>query len=57
MLSDGPKRLRKTWQELTTAACTETDPERLANIMEEIFAALEERQQTLILAQGSSAET
>jgi len=43
MLSDGPKRLKKTWDELTAAASTETDPETLGTILEEILAALEER--------------
>ena len=46
MHSDGPKRLKKTWEELTTAAAIETDPEKLGNILEEILAALEERQRT-----------
>jgi hypothetical protein len=43
MPSDGPQRLKKTWEELVAAASTETDPEKLAMTMEEIFAALEER--------------
>jgi hypothetical protein len=43
MLSDGPKRLKKTWEELTAAAAMETDPEKLGTILEEILAALEER--------------
>lgn len=47
MLGDGPKRLKKTWEELVTAASMETDPEKLAMTMEEIFAALEERERTL----------
>jgi len=47
MLSNGPKRPRKAWEELTAAAVMETDPEKLGTIMEEIFAALEERQRTL----------
>jgi hypothetical protein len=46
MLGDGPKRLEKTWEELTTAAAMETDPEKLGTILEEILAALEERQRT-----------
>jgi hypothetical protein len=46
MPSDGPKRLKKTWEELTTAASIETDPEKLGTILEEILAALEERQRT-----------
>jgi hypothetical protein len=29
MLSDSPKRLKKTWEELTAAASMETDPEKL----------------------------
>ena len=47
MLSNGPKRPKKAWEELTAAAAMETDPEKLGTIMEEIFAALEERQRTL----------
>jgi len=47
MLSDSPKRLKKTWEELTAAASMETDPEKLGTILEEILAALEERQRTL----------
>jgi hypothetical protein len=43
MLSDSPKRLKKTWEELTAAASMETDPEKLGTILEEILAALEER--------------
>jgi hypothetical protein len=54
MLSDGPKRLKKTWEELTATASMETDPEKLATIMEEIFAALEERERTLSLSQDPS---
>ncbi len=37
MRSDGPKRLEKTWEELATAASMETDPEKLATILEEIL--------------------
>jgi len=51
MFSDGPKQARKTWEELSAAASAETDPEKLANIMEEIFAALEERERLLSLPQ------
>jgi hypothetical protein len=47
MLSDGPKRPDKSWEQLVAAASIETDPEKLATIMEEIFAALEERERTL----------
>ena len=49
MLSDSPKRLEKTWEELTAAAAMETDPEKLGTILEEILAALEKRQRTLSL--------
>jgi hypothetical protein len=55
MLSDGPKRLKKTWEELVVAASMETDPEKLAMTMEEIFAALEERERTLSLSQNPSS--
>ena len=54
MLSDGPKRLKKTWEELVAAASMETDPEKVATIMEEIFAALEERERILSLSQNPS---
>lgn len=54
MLSNGPKRLKKTWEELVAAASMETDPEQLAITMEEIFAALEERERTLSLSQNPS---
>jgi uncharacterized alpha-E superfamily protein len=53
MLSDSPKRLKKTWEELTAAASMETDPEKLGTILEEILAALEERQRTLSLPQNA----
>jgi hypothetical protein len=54
MLSDDPKRLKKTWEELVAVAAMETDPEKLATIMEEIFAALEERERVLSLSQNPS---
>lgn len=55
MLSDGPKkRLEKTWEELVSAASMETDPEKLATMLEEILAALEERERTLSLPQNPS---
>jgi hypothetical protein len=54
MLSDGPMRLKKSWEELAAAASMETDPEKLATIMEEIFALLEERERTLALLQDPS---
>jgi hypothetical protein len=53
MHSDSPKRLKKTWEELTAAASMETDPEKLGTILEEILAALEERQRTLSLPQNA----
>jgi hypothetical protein len=55
MLSDSPKRLEKNWEELAAAASIETDPEKLATIFEEIFAALEERERTQSLPQKPSA--
>jgi uncharacterized protein YllA (UPF0747 family) len=56
MVSDGPKkRLDKNWEELVAAASLETDPEKLATMLEEIFAALEERERTLSLRQNPSA--
>jgi hypothetical protein len=54
MLSDGPKRIEKTWEELAAAASMETDPEKLATILEVILAALEERERTLSLPQNAS---
>jgi hypothetical protein len=55
MLSDGSRtRREKTWEELVSAAAMETDPERLAMMMEEIFAFLEERERTLSLPQTPS---
>jgi uncharacterized protein YllA (UPF0747 family) len=55
MVSDGPKkRLEKNWEELVAAASMETDPEKLATMLEEIFAALEERERTLSLRQNPS---
>jgi hypothetical protein len=54
MLSDGPKRLKKTYAELAAAASMETDPEKLGTILEEIFAALEERERILSLPQNPS---
>lgn len=55
MVSDDPKkRLQKTCDELVAAASVETDPEKLATMLEEIFAALEERERTLSLRQNPS---
>ncbi len=48
MLSSGPAQHRRTWEELASAAKKETDSEKIATIMEEIFAALEEREQTCL---------
>jgi hypothetical protein len=47
MINDAPKQARKSWDELLTAASRETDPEKIANLAEEIFAALEERERTM----------
>jgi hypothetical protein len=46
MLSDDRMQLKKPWQELVAAASVEADPEKLALLMEEIFAALEERERS-----------
>jgi hypothetical protein len=54
MLSDGQKRPR-TLEELAAATSVETDPEKIATILEEILAALEERERTLSLPQNPSA--
>jgi len=55
MLSDDPKkRVENNWEELVAAASMETDPEKLATMLEEIFAALEERERTLTLRQNPS---
>lgn len=42
--NNGAKSAKKSWEELVTAAAMETDPEKVAYIAEEIFAALEERE-------------
>jgi hypothetical protein len=52
MPSEGPKQAEKTWEELVAAASLEADPEKLGTILEEIFAALEERERTLSLPQN-----
>lgn len=44
MFSEDVEQPKKSWQELIAAASAETDPEKLGTIMEEIFAALEERE-------------
>jgi mannitol/fructose-specific phosphotransferase system IIA component (Ntr-type) len=46
MISDAPTQRNKTWEELASAASKETDPDEVATIAEEIFAALEERERT-----------
>jgi hypothetical protein len=46
MLSDDPRQRKKTLDELASAASRETDPEKVATIAEEIFAALEERERS-----------
>jgi hypothetical protein len=53
MLSYSTKRLQKTWEELTAAASMETDSEKLGTILEEILAALEQRQRTQSLPQNA----
>jgi|HubBroStandDraft_1064217.scaffolds.fasta_scaffold13737_2 hypothetical protein len=56
MISDGSKkRFEKNWEELVTTASMETDPEKLATMFEEIFAALEERERNLPQRQGPPA--
>ncbi len=47
MTSDAPKQAQKPWEELIAAASLETNPEKLGMMMEEIFAALEERERAL----------
>jgi hypothetical protein len=47
MLGDDSKRVDKTWEEVAAAASLETDPEKLGVMLEEILAALEERERTL----------
>jgi hypothetical protein len=44
VFSEDRKPQKKTWEELTAAASTKTDPEELATILEEMLAALEERE-------------
>ena len=53
MVNNGTKPPKKTWEELVMAASMETDPEKVASIAEEIFAALEERERAATDAQGS----
>lgn len=54
MLNDSQKLTKKTWEELLAAASRENDPEELGTIMEEIFAALEERGRNPSLPQNPS---
>ncbi len=54
MQGDSTQRYKKTWEELVAAASVETDPEKLALTMEEIFAALEARGRSLSLPQNPS---
>ena len=44
MFSEDRKPHKKTWEELTAAASTKIDPQELASILEEMLAALEERE-------------
>ena len=46
MLIDDPRQRKKTLDELASTASRETDPEKVATIAEEIFAALEERERS-----------
>jgi hypothetical protein len=52
MPSDGTNQPKKSWEELAAAASSESDPEKLGTIMEEIFAALEERERSMALGQN-----
>jgi hypothetical protein len=52
MLPDGSKR--RTWDQLTAAEATETDAEKRAIILEEMLAALEERERAQSIAPDSS---
>lgn len=52
MSGEGPKQIKKPWEELVAAASMETDPEKLGTIMEEILAALEERERILSRSQN-----
>ena len=54
MVNNGSKPRNKSWEELVTAASQETDPEKVASIAEEIFAALEEREQSQGNAQSQT---
>jgi hypothetical protein len=49
-----PMPRKRTWDELTAAASTVTDPEELATILEEMLAALEEREQAQTLVHNPS---
>jgi hypothetical protein len=57
MLIDGPKRVDKNWEELAAAASLETDPEKLGMMLEEILAALEERERMLALPESRSGSS
>jgi len=54
LFSDHSESQKKTWEELTAAAATETDPEELAMILEELLAALEERERVQLLEHNPS---
>lgn len=56
MSNNGTKPPKKSWEELVTAASMETDPEKVASIAEEIFAALEERERTEADTNGSQSQ-
>jgi hypothetical protein len=46
MLNHGSRQHKRTWEELASAASKETDPEKIAMLAEEIFAAIEERERS-----------
>ncbi len=52
MLNDAPKP--KGWEELAAEASAETDPEKLGTILEQILAALEERERNLTPPKNSA---
>ncbi len=56
MANNGTKTPKRSWEELLTAASMETDPEKVASIAEEIFAALEERERTEVDTQGPQSQ-
>ena len=54
MFSDNSKLQKRTWEELTAAAATQTDREELDMILEQLLAALEERERVQLMEHNPS---